>query len=256
MNKLLTNITGGFPFTLDDLRFQDDSVRLAIADICLAIAQQTPVVAFGCALTVHSGYVAVSEGAIIYNSEVFHVFPHNIAYSGAISQYYWNIVAVSDPAGSKTFENGETHQVYEVRKAVGSINAPLVDAIASFLMSDAPELSSPLRNNIIIAPASGFTKAPLTWQNVAMLDKGKVSLEIGISAVVGFGGNTVIATLPVGYRPKQAIGGAAAAIKSVDQSAHFAGYLITTNGNITITTPTIDSGEDFTIYIAVPAFLI
>lgn len=158
MNKLLTNITGGFPFTLDDLRFLDDANRLAVADIIKTIAGDGPVILYGCGITDAGVNVSVAEGAILWQGEIWHVFPHSyIAPSPMPDAPQWNFVAVDDAAGSKVFENGVTHQVYQVRKAVGSY-LPIDGALGSFSVDEVPRLSD-----------EGTSSADLTWNAAAEL---------------------------------------------------------------------------------------
>lgn len=255
MNKLNTLNNGGFPLTLDDFKFIDDSVRLALDDLGKALSGISTAKLYGCAIISHGSYIEITEGAILHNGEVFHVYPHIMPVTGIISQYYWNFISSYDPSGSKVFFDGNTHQVYEIRKAVGSINQPIAGAIASIIMADAPDIQSILRKNIIIQPNADFTKAAGIWQNIAIIDRGRASIECGFNAIVGFQSNTTIFTLPPEYSPKQTIGGGLMVTKGADSTRHFAGYSLTTDGKLTIHTPTLESGDDFTFYLIVPPYI-
>jgi len=131
MNKLLTEINGGFPFSLNDLRWQDDAYRLALTDICRGLSANTSAqdfILFGCGLTLHntqSPYYSVDEGAVFHAGEVYHVYPHNIPWV-TNQEPYITFPKTYDPTGNVIFSDSSTHNVYEIRKAVFvlSLTAP------------------------------------------------------------------------------------------------------------------------------------
>ena len=141
MNKLLTEFTGGFPFLLNDLRFTDDAVRLAIKDIVNAICGEGPVILAGCQFTQQPTYISVEEGAIFWQGEIWHVYPHNFtAPNPVLEPPYWSFVTGNGPEGSRTFENAETNQVHQIRKAVGSY-LPIEGALGNIQWDVVPRFS-------------------------------------------------------------------------------------------------------------------
>jgi hypothetical protein len=141
MNKLLTDFTGGFPFLLNDLRFMDDAIRLAIKDIVTSVCGDGPVILTGCQVTQQQTYVSVSEGAIFYQGEIWHVYPHNFAAPNPlIDMPVWAFITANGPEGSRTFENAESHQVHQIRKAVGSY-LPIEGAVNNLFWDEVPRFS-------------------------------------------------------------------------------------------------------------------
>jgi len=120
MNKLLTNINGGFPFVLDDIRFNDAAYRDAFKAVMKAfdINGTDRFIITGCevasTLTTHN----IAPGWIYYDGEIYAVDAQSITIQvGPGSGYYFAPIVTYDPAGNKTFEDGTQHDTYEVRKA-------------------------------------------------------------------------------------------------------------------------------------------
>lgn len=217
MNKLLTNITGGFPFTLDDLRFQDDANRLAIADAIKTIAGDGPVVLHGCDLTVAGVTVSVSEGAIFWQGEIWHVSPHNYAAPDPMPEApLWNFVTANDAAGSKVFEDGLTHQVYQVRKTVGSY-LPLEGALGSISVDSVPRLSD-VGNSIANITMVTAAELPGRTNQSRSLKRGSViGIDAGLSLLLL--GNTFlhVATIALSaHRPIETIEGLTPGLDNID----------------------------------------
>ena len=217
MNKLLTNITGGFPFTLDDLRFQDDATRLAIADAIKTIAGDGTVILYGCGLTIAGTTVSVAEGAILWQGEIWHVFPHSYTVPNPLPDVpRWNFVTVNDAAGSKVFEDGITHQVYQVRKAVGSY-LPLDGALGSVSVEDVPRLSD-VENSAAGLIMNAAAELPGRSTPSRSIKRGSaISIDAGMSLPLL--GNTflhVASIVPVSHMPKHIIEGLTPGLDNVD----------------------------------------
>lgn len=216
MNKLLTNITGGFPFTLDDLRFQDDATRLAIADSIKTIAGDGPVILYGCGLTIAGTTVSVSEGAILWQGEIWHVFPHNYAVPNPMPEApHWNFITANDAAGSKVFEDGQTHQVYQVRKAVGSY-LPLEGALGSVYIDSAPRLNEVGNSTENLAMAAAAELPGRTNQSRSIKRGAVIGIDAGLSLLML--GNTFIhvATVAAAHRPVESIEGVTPGLDNID----------------------------------------
>jgi len=199
MNKLDTNNNGGFPLTLNDFRFIDDSVRLALYDICGAFGITGAVILYGCQVQQQGNYMVVSEGAILNNGEIWHVFPHNFSIPNGFNEApYWNFIEQNDPAGSKVFFDGVTHQVYKVRKATGSA-VPDPAAITSIQMdglSRLPDLSESVAD-LTLAP--GAVPSNNAYREIVLKRGRMANLELSVYCPIN--GTTLLATIPDGYRP-------------------------------------------------------
>jgi hypothetical protein len=117
MNRLLTTDTGGFPFNLNDLRFIDDATRLALKDIMNSIVGDQACYMHGCQVTpIEPGDGHhISDGAIFYQGEIWHVYEHTLDYSGIP---VWAFYTSNDPDGNKTFKDALQHNTYQIRKAI------------------------------------------------------------------------------------------------------------------------------------------
>lgn len=256
MNKLKTTDTGGFPLTLNDFRFIDDSVRLAIYDLAKALSGLNTARLYGGGLVNKGTFYEVSEGAVLYNGEIFHIYPHNVAVTGGVAGIFLNFISESHPEGSKIFFDGTQHQVYEVRKAVVSINTPIEGALASIMYPEVEDIQSILRDNRILTLTEGCTPAVGVWKNIAIMDRGRVSIECGINAEVGLGRVTHVFTLPPEYCPKGIIGGSLMLTNLNDASIHFGGYTLSKTGVMSIDSPTLNPGAKFRFYLIVPPYLV
>ncbi len=120
MNKLLTNINGGFPFVLDDLRFNDAAYRDAFKAVMKAfdINGTDRFIIAGCEVTSNLTTHNIAPGWIYYDGEIYAVDAQSIQIQvGPGAGYYFEPIITYDPAGNKTFEDGTQHDTYEVRKA-------------------------------------------------------------------------------------------------------------------------------------------
>lgn len=203
MDKLQTNIVGGFPFNLDDLRFQDDAYRLAFADVCKTLVGVGPIILFGCETAQYSNYISVSEGAIFFQGEVWHVYPHNFSIVTPMPDFpYWNFVNVNGgAAGYKTFEDGQAHWVHKVRNAVGSM-LPTAGAEASIDMSIVGRYQPITTSEVEIPLAPGVGLVNNSYKAYLVKQGRLVSIAIEVNYNGETTGNkTLIATIPAGYRP-------------------------------------------------------
>lgn len=120
MNQLLTNINGGFPLNLNDLRFTDSSIRLALADIVQSFGAGNgqACILWGCEVQFMGDYHQVNEGAIFVQGEVWHVYPHVIEINFPFpDEPEWACFASFDPDGNKIFKDGIQHNTYQERRA-------------------------------------------------------------------------------------------------------------------------------------------
>jgi hypothetical protein len=175
MNKLKTTEHGGMPFNSDDIRFLDDSYRLALSDIsaCISGARENDaIIISGVRVTQRSGQIYdVSEGAVIYKGVVYHVYPHSINWDGSSALKLW-FVQNYDPAGNKTFFLGNHVQTYERNYAVVAV-APPSDALIGvpygivLRTTDLVSQTHPLSLNVIATPAPNHLNEVVRNGNIA-----------------------------------------------------------------------------------------
>lgn len=209
MNRLKTELHGGMPLHGDDLRFIDDANRTAMSDILKSSYENyLAVVLHGCKVTEANGGYNVTEGAIFYNNEVWHVNAHYFpAPIPLYAEPNWCFTVKPGPLGSKNFFNGETYNVHEIRQAVLSMN-PVSDQIASIpasLVIHADTLNKkrallPANQASGVYEADGQQKPSDVVQqnNVVFIDAIYICNNLLNSALH-------VATLPADFRPKNQI---------------------------------------------------
>ncbi len=122
MNKLINDFNRGFSLKSDDFRFIDAAVRLALSDLAKSMGISTPRVMWGCEVTEHGTYISITEGAVYWSNEIWHVYAHNVAVATPLSvPAYWAFVGENDPAGVKLDKDLVSHETYQIRKAVVSL---------------------------------------------------------------------------------------------------------------------------------------
>lgn len=136
MDKLVTGIPGGMPFTLDDLEFESRAIRKAIDDLVRAhFPSHVAIILWGCEVsTTPSGYT-ISEGAIYFEHEIYQVEQHFLNVALPVPEEpLWVFTKQPGPLGTKTFFNGEVHNIHEIRRCKMSM-VPLDGQIASVPVS-------------------------------------------------------------------------------------------------------------------------
>jgi len=222
MNKLITLPDGGFPYVLDDIRWEQDAYRNALISIAKAVRNSATLdsILWGCNVTDNTTTFDVSAGAVIIDGEIHEVAAATGLVKAASKTLY---IAAStgtyDAGGLKTYQDATTHDAYEIRKAVvaigivpgGQINLSTTGAGAIPLKKER------LFNNYVgacdktvLADAtlddtgsyqanySGAT-VPLTyWKRGNMVEfEGGIKHNAGVTPAA----RTHVATFPTGYRP-------------------------------------------------------
>lgn len=202
MNKLNTSIPGGMPLTGDDLRFIDEAIRLALADIAKGIAPgQSAVIIHGCLITAASNGYNVTDGSIFYNDEIWHVQQHYFAAPNPMAvEPEWRFINAPGSLGTKTFFNGETYNVYEKRHAYLSLSG-VDNQLFSLPASMVVRLSEIGKSKHTLTPVSNVSEAD---GRVTVSSVSKNANIISVRAV--FTANITntpvhVTTLPAAYRP-------------------------------------------------------
>jgi hypothetical protein len=105
---------GGMPVDLEDFDWMDKSVRDAFYGLmsALGITPETSFIISGCAVA--SGSYAA--GWICLNGEILPVDGGVVPTPSGGQIIYWDVEVSFDSGGSEAFENGITHDTYEIRK--------------------------------------------------------------------------------------------------------------------------------------------
>lgn len=120
MDKLITSVNGGFPWTLDDFRFQTDESRAALSAILGGLIQNETGNArlFGVEITGSGSTLDVSAGWLLVAGELVRVDAHTVANVELGGDFYdVTITDTFDPAHQKALEDGGVADVRRQRRA-------------------------------------------------------------------------------------------------------------------------------------------
>jgi len=120
MDKLKTDLYGGFPFELDDWRWEIDAHRAALSGLLTGIqrAGHGGLIASGLEVTLNTmgGVTAVSPGWVIWDGEMFY-FPGGQGNSAlGPNLHFLAQDIINDPGGMEVFEDGTIQDTYEQRR--------------------------------------------------------------------------------------------------------------------------------------------
>lgn len=122
MNKFKTTDNGKLPFVSDDLRFVDAGIRDALKGLVslFGLTASNSFKITGCVVSNVGLVYSYTAGYICYLGEILPVVSGSVTIPGSPQVgygLYWDLDLSFDPAGLKVFENGVSHDTYEVRKA-------------------------------------------------------------------------------------------------------------------------------------------
>lgn len=137
MNRLKTNIDGGFPLRLDDFRWTEEANKEALTGLVRAlIGSEDGAKLYGCVVvdTEQGDVWTCSDGFIYMNDEIFYVAEQSIVNTGTL---WFEELITYDASGNKTFEDASTNDTYEIRRAQLATGA---SAPANTLAYNAPNV--------------------------------------------------------------------------------------------------------------------
>lgn len=236
MNYFNTADNGGLPLKNNDFRFFQDAIKDAFKAIYshTGVTGMQAMVISGCGRTVTGGTVSIDAGYIVIGGEICYVAAQS--YTAPISGQveFWTIHTGADSTGNKAFQNGISHDTYQVRTGLVSVASSVPAGSTSYADS-----------------------LKMTWQN--LVTQTVDGTNYTIDRIMDFnnrvqlrgnwyrddpGGlnNVLVGTLPVGFRPAQQITFMLQAAST--SSALFARALFTIDANGEIRFRTCES--DFT----------
>jgi hypothetical protein len=202
MNTLKTDINGGFPFRLDDLRFLDAAQREAFVGVIKALIGDLPyAVLNGCQYTINpDGTWHINEGYVYFNAEIFFAPAQDLA-ALTTGGYFWEENVTYDHSGDKAFEvDGVVHSTYEVRRAhlvekdpgtEGTMPPMLADNIVTILKNRLGIDTSPqwteltLDSTLVSIETTGSLSSingALRYKNIGKTFFANLSLDITVSS--------------------------------------------------------------------------
>lgn len=256
MDKLDTNLLGGFPFDLDDLDWLQTCLAEPIRGLCEAFGQKF--ILSGCNVTGGGGIYDISPGWVVLNSEpCYWAGGTGVGLPGGVELYSLALETSLDPAGLETFQDLSVQNAYQRRRAV-----PILTALAAAgSIPHVPITGDRLGDRVRALLGDTALGA---WRTVGAtgepsFQNGWVSGS-GVSAVmyrkesgglvrlkgVLYGGSSSGSTafqLPAGYRP------AASAVTLGSRLTKFPAPWPTTAERLA----TVNSAGDFSVWIDAPS---
>jgi len=141
MKNLITTATGGFPFTLDRLRWMDEGHKEALKALCQSLLPPgaTSMILQGCEITVSAtpDLYNVSAGWVFLQTDTISEICEVVAHSYTVNPgdlIYWEEEIIQDASGSVTFYDGTLKQVHhntraKVSAGEGDPGLPLVSTV-------------------------------------------------------------------------------------------------------------------------------
>lgn len=114
MKHLITDIDGGFPLVLDDIRWLKSSYEDIAQMINYGlVGPNNPILYKPLSLSVSGTTTTVTDGILLLNNELLHVTPHSFDNS---KTYKWfELSEVFEASGSKIFQDSSVHDTYMIR---------------------------------------------------------------------------------------------------------------------------------------------
>lgn len=113
MKKIITNLAGEHPVSLDDFQHLQESYTEIIEALVKSSTNGNIVRLHGVAVTSPASDASCTAGAIYYNGEVFLVDAHSITGTGTLS---WEIVETFAASNPIAFRDGTLNNVHVIRK--------------------------------------------------------------------------------------------------------------------------------------------
>jgi len=163
MKQLKTDITGKFPFVLDDMRWQAEGVKEVIAQICKSHGDK--VILWGLEKD-DNNYI--TAGAAYINGEIY--------LGGGTMNDEWyteftqvNITETFDPAGLKEFpdraENDRLKNTYSIKKLTFTAKSSLIEIAANAFHFESFTRLTGLTETIALTDELGNDNLRLDFQN-------------------------------------------------------------------------------------------
>lgn len=211
MNELKTDIDGGFPVVLDDMRWVTGTTRDAFKAIFepYNLGANYPIILSGCSRSIANNTVTITEGYVLINGEPLKVDEHSFPYVGSNAEY-WDVETTLDANGEKDFQDLQTHQTYLVRRGVVKSAAAL--PVGYYEYSTTKTYLQHVYGGL---PFDAWTPVPMSVDLVYTVQEAvKVYKDLeGFVHIKGYidgisypqSGNYHFGQLPVGYRPLESI---------------------------------------------------
>jgi len=239
MDQLINTFDRGFSLKNDDLRFIDASVRQALSDICRGLGKgYEAFIIWGAEVTIVGTTASVTEGAIYYGNEVWHVAAHDFTVPDPLPDVpYWIFTANYDADGAKLDKDLVSHNTYQLRTAKGNMSMSGSDVLSGEAFDAVPRLAT-INNPVTTSTLALLNDAELVSgiPAGAIKSNGYVSLYGKIQQYIVIAGVTSIDLTPA-FSPKTAFTGFIPAFDVSTGDIYTLRYHVALTGIITFYSP-------------------
>ncbi len=254
MNKIINDFTRGFSLKNDDFRFIDAAVRLALNDICTALGSNSFIL-HGCVVSINGTTCSVTEGAIFFDTEIWHVAAHTFTVPDPLADApYWCFTVSYDFTGAKLDKDLVSHDTYQLRKAVGYATNAAAGTVAAVQMDAMPAMMDVLLVRSYSQAVNVVYPNNPTEGTVNIIKMiGIVTLRGDLTQTIDGGGFTQLFTVPQGFRLNAKLAGIAYAEKLSDNSSIMVYWKLNADGKFYVkASPMITEGVKLFVNISYP----
>ncbi len=195
MRNFKTDINGGLPIVLNDLRFIHNGILEAFKALMSSygVTDTYTVILSGCERNSIGGTTTISEGYVSIGGELCYVPTHSYPDPGMGDHEYWIIDPTFDPDGNKQFQNFAFNDTYEVR--VGKVNVSTVVPSGALQYSDTQTIFEIMRTSLNIGELNEFSTGIFCFKDIDGFVRfsGVQTLSSSTSITIG--------TVPLEFRP-------------------------------------------------------
>jgi hypothetical protein len=118
MNKLITDIEGGFNLKMDDFRWIENGLIEALKGIVSPFVDENNIyILSGCELSITTNDITLTEGFVYWDGEIYYVPVQQQANLNKKFKYL-QVDETFDPSGWRQFKDGIFHNIHAIRQLV------------------------------------------------------------------------------------------------------------------------------------------
>lgn len=208
MKKLKTDLNGGFPLVLDDIRWMNSGLIEALMQSWSKYINGNQTIISGCSTVLSGGNYTVQEGYMWHFGEVCYV-PAQVVPDSSKAFQFFDLSVTYDPAGSKTFltSSPPNYDTYEIRTLVLIQSDSLPTGYLS--LGTIPEINEGVRLSLNLIKPTPWLLIPSSFYDIVKPEGGP-QYKVDTSGFIHLRGaitkagsftNATVGVLPPGARP-------------------------------------------------------
>ncbi len=213
MKRLLIFEPGKQPITSQDLTYLQNSYIEVLNQLLSEFHEpnNTQYIISGCEILVAAGTITLSPGVIVIEGEAMEVAAQVIAEPVLPNHVYFTVETTYDPTGTRLFQNGITHETWEVKNAKLVSGAALPSNVLDY--NKVPNIHNQIRERLksnsqpwqeigsYNSPVGGLYLPGTTLRRYAMIDCDDFVNFDGVMYSEDPALNQVLFNIPAPFRP-------------------------------------------------------